>query len=175
MLVILVGKSGTGKTTSMKYLSTNDNTISLATSHTTRKKRVDEVEGEDYYFVDSFLDVVDTDFIERTVYCGNEYGLSRKECSGNHDKIVAMEPKGVDIVSSAVESISIYIKVCPIKRLYRLIHRDGLIKGFHRFINDWFIDWDRDYTYIIDGNGSMQKVNRKILRCIKETNSGIVH
>ena len=50
IMVILSSPSGAGKTTLVKLLS-NSNNFFISTSHTTRKPRLNEVDGKDYFFV----------------------------------------------------------------------------------------------------------------------------
>ena len=49
-MVILSSPSGAGKTTLVKLLSKKNN-FYISISHTTRKPRPNEVNGEDYFFV----------------------------------------------------------------------------------------------------------------------------
>ena len=52
MIIILSSPSGAGKTTLVKKISKRKN-YKISISHTTRKPRVNERNGEDYYFVNS--------------------------------------------------------------------------------------------------------------------------
>ena len=49
-LIIISSPSGAGKTTLCKLLIKNEN-INLSISYTSRSKRLNEVNGKDYYFV----------------------------------------------------------------------------------------------------------------------------
>ena len=50
IMVILSSPSGAGKTTLVNLL-TNNNNFEISISHTTRKPRLNELSGKDYYFV----------------------------------------------------------------------------------------------------------------------------
>ena len=50
VMIILSSPSGAGKTTLTKLISKSDNFL-ISVSHTTRKPRVNETDGKDYYFV----------------------------------------------------------------------------------------------------------------------------
>ena len=50
IMVILSSPSGAGKTTLVKLLSQKKN-FNISISHTTRKPRVNEIENQDYYFI----------------------------------------------------------------------------------------------------------------------------
>ena len=75
-IILLVGASGSGKTTIGKRLE--DLGIPQLISHTTRIQRHGEVEGKDYYFVNK-KEIENIEFIESSTYDGNTYGLSKKE------------------------------------------------------------------------------------------------
>ena len=51
MIVILSGVSGAGKDTIKRILMGKDGRIKTLPSYTTRDKRINEVEGENYYYV----------------------------------------------------------------------------------------------------------------------------
>ena len=51
IIVILSSPSGAGKTTLAKLLAKKEN-FSISISNTTRKTRINEIKGKDYYFVD---------------------------------------------------------------------------------------------------------------------------
>ena len=50
IMIVLSSPSGAGKTTLAKLLSKKKN-FNISISHTTRKPRVNEIENQDYYFV----------------------------------------------------------------------------------------------------------------------------
>lgn len=75
-LVLIMGPSGSGKTAIGDGLKVRG--IPETISHTTRQKRVGEVDGLSYYFV-SHEEFTSLDKIEETCYAGNYYALSTKE------------------------------------------------------------------------------------------------
>ena len=82
-LVIVCGPSGSGKTTIVNHLLKNNPKLKFSVSATTRKKRENEVEGKDYYFlsVDEFKSKIDdNDFLEwEEVYDDLFYGTLKSE------------------------------------------------------------------------------------------------
>ena len=51
MMFVLSSPSGVGKTTLTKKIAKNNSNFVISISHTTRKPRINEINGEDYYFV----------------------------------------------------------------------------------------------------------------------------
>jgi guanylate kinase len=82
-LVLLLGVSGSGKTTVMNYLIQQFPILQYVTSTTTRDPRPGEVDGERYHFVsqESFQASIDAgEFLEyATVHGQNRYGTKRAD------------------------------------------------------------------------------------------------
>lgn len=82
MLYVVSGPSGCGKSTLVRIAMREVEGLEFSVSHTTRKKRETEKEGEDYYFVskEEFQELIDGNlFIEWAVVHGHYYGTSRRE------------------------------------------------------------------------------------------------
>ena len=80
-LIIISSPSGAGKTTLCKLLLKKMNNISLSISYTSRNKRLNEVDGKDYYFVSTkkFKDLNKKQFfIETAKNFNNYYGSPYK-------------------------------------------------------------------------------------------------
>ncbi len=78
-LIVISAPSGTGKTSLVKALLKNSKDLILSISTTTRKPRVGEKEGRDYFFVNkSKFDELKSNgnFIEWAEVYGNLYGTS---------------------------------------------------------------------------------------------------
>ena len=76
-LNLILGASGSGKTTLGERLE-KEFGVQKIVSHTTRRQRSGEVDGQSYHFVtkEGFAEI---DFIETTKYDGNFYGVSVNE------------------------------------------------------------------------------------------------
>lgn len=82
-LIIVTGPSGVGKTTLLKrLLDEYKDKICFSVSHTSRKARINEVNGIDYIFEteDEFKKRIKSDeFLEYAVVHGNYYGTSKRQ------------------------------------------------------------------------------------------------
>ncbi|OEF99088.1 guanylate kinase [Vulcanibacillus modesticaldus] len=80
LLIVLSGPSGVGKGTVCSYLREKQKDIIYSVSATTRKPRVGEVDGVNYFFKtkDEFEEMIKKDqLLEWAEYCGNYYGTPR--------------------------------------------------------------------------------------------------
>lgn len=73
-LIVITGATGTGKTTVSRYLEETYNVHRVMT-HTTRPKRVGEVDGVDYAF-ETPASFAKNHYIEDVAYAGYQYGSS---------------------------------------------------------------------------------------------------
>jgi guanylate kinase len=82
-LIIFSAPSGAGKTTIVQHLLKKIPGLSFSISATTRKKRGEEIDGEDYYFIskEAFLHkIAQKEFVEfEEVYADTYYGTLRSE------------------------------------------------------------------------------------------------
>ena len=95
-LLIISGPAGTGKGTVCKELLSRNSDILYSVSATTRKPRIGEVEGENYFFIekDKFESMVENDeFLEHAYVHTNYYGTPRGFVSEEVEKgeIVLLE------------------------------------------------------------------------------------
>ena len=81
--IIVSAPSGAGKTTIVHYLLKSNLGLEFSVSACSRPKRTIEVDGKDYYFLDSELfreKISHNEFIEwEEVYPGSFYGTLRSE------------------------------------------------------------------------------------------------
>jgi guanylate kinase len=96
-LFIISAPSGTGKTTIIRRLLHRDlmfDSVVFSVSHTTRKPRGSEIDGEDYHYVEHevFQRMIEDDqFLEWEHVHNNYYGTSRAE-------VVPRLEQGVDVL-----------------------------------------------------------------------------
>ena len=79
--LVICGPSGSGKSTLLsKLMDDFPNTFGFCVSHTTRKPRPGEIDGEHYHFTDKVSIAKEIDggrFIESAEFSGNIYGTSK--------------------------------------------------------------------------------------------------
>ncbi|MFT5210605.1 MAG: guanylate kinase [Flavobacterium sp.] len=116
-LFVVAAPSGAGKTSLVKALTERNTDVSVSISHTTRKRRPDEKNGVNYYFVsqNAFSEIQRSGgFIESADVFGNAYGTSKKEAdrilsSGKH-LILEIDWQGAEQIRLRLpEAESIYI------------------------------------------------------------------
>jgi len=81
LMLVLSSPSGAGKSTLSRRLLRSDSNISMSISVTTRPKRKNEADGEDYIFVtpERFEEMVRADaLLEHAIVFGNRYGTPRQ-------------------------------------------------------------------------------------------------
>ena len=87
-MVILSSPSGAGKTTLVKKISKLNNFV-ISISHTTRKPRINERNGKDYFFIkkSKFKNLIkERKFLEYANVFNNYYGTSKKFVTQNLKK-----------------------------------------------------------------------------------------
>ncbi|NCO03802.1 MAG: guanylate kinase [Alphaproteobacteria bacterium] len=80
LMYVLSSPSGAGKTTITRALLKNNKNLIISISATTRPRRAGEVQGQDYYFVDTaeFSSMVDNgDMLEHAKVFGHYYGTPK--------------------------------------------------------------------------------------------------
>lgn len=124
-MIVLVGESGSGKTTIREELVKYPK-YTKAISCTTRLKRMQEVEGEDYQFLtieDFERKTKDTYFAEYAEYNGCYYGLPLNQIAKN--KVTIVEPVGVENLKHQFgrKIVIFYLKASENTRRTRMIER----------------------------------------------------
>ena len=112
-MLALIGKSGAGKTTIEDTLI-REYGFQRAISHTSREKRVNDVEGVNYYFVSKEEMErlwANGELVERIDYLGNIYGFVESECKP--DRVVAVVPDGLRQLNERkdLDIFSVYLDV----------------------------------------------------------------
>ena len=121
-LVVISAPSGTGKTTLVRALLANNNNMVASISYTTRTKRANELDGEDYNFVtnDVFESMIaNGDLLEYAKVFGNHYGTPKKEVneqlSSGHNVILEIDWQGATQVKQKVADCLLLFILPPSK------------------------------------------------------------
>ena len=185
IMIILSSPSGAGKTTLVKLLSEKNNFF-ISISHTTRKPRLNETNGKDYFFVTNqeFERLINNDeFLEYAKVFNNLYGTTRTPVIQNLEKnlnvIFDIDWQGADQIKNKkldYKLITFFIlppsKEVLFQRLSNRDMRDKLIaeermKQFGRDVLHWI-----NYDYVII-NDEIEKCYNKIDNLIEaELNDG---
>ena len=94
-MIVLAGASASGKTEVAKELAKKYGITKVITT-TTRKMRIGEVNGRDYFFVskERFQEMIKEDrFVEYTIYNENYYGSTKDQIAPS--KCVVIDPAGL--------------------------------------------------------------------------------
>ncbi|MDR1494491.1 MAG: guanylate kinase [Rickettsiales bacterium] len=109
-IIIISSPSGVGKTSIIDEIRRRDNNIKFSVSATTRSPRANEVNGKNYYFLDSgaFLKKIDNDeFVEHASVFGNHYGTLKSEITKRfnegYDVIMDVDWQGNRQISSKID------------------------------------------------------------------------
>lgn len=131
---VITGPSGVGKTTIMDRVLGRDERLAYSISHTTRDKRTDEVEGEDYFFVDreEFERFREEDrFLEWAEVYGDYYGTSRGEIDRikreGRDPFLDIDVQGAKQLRSdpSVDAVFVFLAPPSLEELERRIADRG--------------------------------------------------
>ena len=187
IMLILSSPSGAGKTTLTKLLSTTRN-FEISISHTTRKPRINEIDGKDYYFInnDKFKELIKKkEFLEYAKVFNNYYGSSKTPIIENLKKgknvLFDIDWQGTEqIKSKKLEYKLITFFVLPpsketlFKRLTNRDMKDKLIveermKEFKKDLLHW-----KDYDYVVI-NDNLQTCLKEILSLIDATTNNFLN
>ena len=176
----IVGKTCAGKDTVVKELVKRKN-MSVATSFTTRPKRINETDGVEYNFIsrDSFLQkILDKEVVEFTNYtvANGEtwyYGLTREELEKDDYVLAIVNPVGAKILKRKYgDKVSvIYITADDKTRLKRYLDRDtsnNVAECCRRFLADETDFADITYDLMVANNvldDTVRAVESYISRC----------
>ena len=132
MLFVICASSGAGKTTIIRELFKKFPEIKFSVSATTRKKRPNETNGKDYYFIsmDEYNKLkADNKFIETEEVHGNFYGTLKSEAEpflkSDDIMILDVDVKGaLNIKKMYPEAVTVFIDVPFDELLRRLRNRN---------------------------------------------------
>ena len=173
IMVILSSPSGAGKTTLVKLLS-EQKKFQISISHTTRKPRINEIDGKDYFFVNHEYfqqSIKNHEFLEYAEVFKNFYGTKKdpviKFLKDGKNVIFDIDWQGAQQIKNKklkYKLITFFVlppsKEILFQRLSNRDMKDKLIveermKEFEKDILHW-----EDYDYVV--------VNNKLDECYNE-------
>ena len=179
MMIILSSPSGAGKTTLVKLLSSKNNNFKISISYTTRIPRHNEIEGNDYFFVEKkkFQNLVDNNcFFEYAKVFNNLYGTLKepviKELSKGNNVLFDIDWQGTKQIKKHNLNYKLFtIFILPpsidaIKeRLAKREIKDKPIinERMSQFKND-VLHWE-EYDYVVINN-DLENCYEEIFRAI---------
>ena len=172
IIVILSSPSGAGKTTLAKLLSKKKN-FSISISHTTRKPRINEIKGKDYYFVDQDyfkLLITNNEFLEYAKVFNHYYGTSKsfviKNLKKGNNVIFDIDWQGTEKIKEKqlkYQLITFFILPPSKKVLFeRLSNRDMKDKLIVEEFNKDILYW-KNYDFVV--------INDNLEKCYNEVSN----
>ena len=179
VIVILSSPSGAGKTTLVKKLSLRNN-FKISISHTTRKPRLNEINGKDYFFVSEteFKNLIYRDkFLEHAKVFNHYYGSSKdavfEKLRNGENVIFDIDWQGTQQIKSQkldYKIVTIFILPPSREELYkRLLNRDENHKEIAmermKQFNEDVLHW-KDYDLVVI-NDDLNKCYSNIIKFIE--------
>jgi guanylate kinase len=119
-MLVLSSPSGAGKTTLSRRLLQSDPSITLSVSATTRKPRLNEIDGQDYHFIDEpefERRAKNGDFLEHANVFGNRYGTPKYavmvELEGGKDVLFDIDWQGTQQLRQHARDDVVSVFVLP--------------------------------------------------------------
>jgi guanylate kinase len=179
-LFVIAAPSGAGKTSLVRALMDREPQLQFSISYTTRRKRPNEKEGHDYFFVDkATFDrmAANGEFLEHATVFDNSYATSRAQVrratEAGSDLILEIDWQGARQVRRAMpESVSIFILPPSYAALEQRLRSRGTDSEevIQRRLRDAITDmahW-QDYDYVVVNDDFEKSV--EALRAIVQGN-----
>ena len=124
-LFVISGPSGVGKDTILNQMKKIYPSNHYVVTVTTRKKRINEIDGKDYFFVTNkkFQDMIDSnEFLEWATVYNNNYGVPKNQVflalSENKNVIIKADIQGAKTIKNTIDgTTTIFINPPDISKL----------------------------------------------------------
>ena len=185
MMFVLSSPSGAGKTTLTKKLANNNPNLKISISHTTRKPRPNEIDGQDYHFIDKnkFDSLIkNNNFFEYAKIFGNYYGTLKKPVlsflNNGKDVLFDIDWQGTQQLKKIKDLLIVTFFILPpniatlkIRLSNRHEGQEELIKQRMKKFNEEISHWD-EYNYVVV-NDDLEECYNNILNIILLEKRGI--
>lgn len=142
MIIAVLGKSNSGKTTFVEHMPKAYELTRVITS-TSRPMRKGEVNGVHYNFYsyeEMKRDIESGEYLEYTEFNNWIYGTKFKDIDINKNSIIAINPTGYKTLRRIYKDkvLGVYLKPCELSRIIRILKRDkgNYKEAFRRYIAD---------------------------------------
>jgi guanylate kinase len=138
--VIMIGASGSGKSSLEKALATMDVGFHKVVSYTTRDIRLEdgEKDGETYHYV-SIEEFKNIPMVEEVNFGGNFYGVAEKDFETDKDILVVVEPHGaeqiLEYIGDEYHPIVIYMDIPKETRIENMRKRGDSEEKIQKRLN----------------------------------------
>ena len=185
MMFVLSSPSGAGKTTLTRKLAEQDTNFSISISYTTRKPRLNEINGKDYYFISKGefeVLIKGNNFFEYANIFDNLYGTLKKPVlellSRGKDVLFDIDWQGTKQLKNA-ENLSLVtffilppnLKVLKERLLNRHEGKENLVEKRMNKFNEEVSHWN-EYNYVVV-NDDLNICYDKILSIIMAEKKGL--
>ena len=185
MMFVLSSPSGAGKTTLTRKLAEPDTNFSISISYTTRKPRLNEINGKDYYFVSKGefeVLIKGNNFFEYANIFYNLYGTLKKPVlellSHGKDVLFDIDWQGTKQLKNT-ENLSLVtffilppnLKVLKERLLNRHKGKENLVEERMNKFNEELSHWNQ-YNYVVT-NDDLNICYEKIKSIIASEKKGI--
>ena len=185
MMFVLSSPSGTGKTTLVKKIVESNTNFSISISYTTRKPRLNEINGKDYCFVSKGefeVLIKGNNFFEYANIFDNLYGTLKKPVlellSRGKDVLFDIDWQGTKQLKN-VENLSLVtffilppnLKVLKERLLNRHEGNENLVEKRMNKFNEEVSHWN-EYNYVVV-NDDLNICYDKILSIIMSEKKGL--
>jgi len=165
IIIAIVGASGSGKTYLSKFLRDELN-IPIIVSHTTRPMREGEIEGEDYFFINSTEGYNQDGMLSHTKFGGYEYFSLRSQLPKSGFCTCVMEETGSQHLKRNSGDnyglFSVIVQCSPEVRTARGVDPKRIERDHNR--KPLSYEW---VDYAIDNDGTVEELEKAALNMIK--------
>ena len=153
--MIVSGPSGVGKGSVLKELE-NLEGVAISISATTRKRRNQEKDGIDYFFIsrEEFEEhIKKDDMVEYNEYCGNLYGTIKSKLedllSNNDLVILEIDVNGSALVLEKFDCVRVFLMPPSFEELKRRLENRGTEEknSIERRLKEAFVEVKKGYSY----------------------------
>lgn len=172
MIFVLVGSSGSGKTTIGETFFGKENEI---ISFTTRSMRKGEIDGVDYFFLtkeEALEKIKNNELLEYTIYDDNYYGLLKNEFKKKSSKncYAILDYAGYLNVKREYpnETIGIFVEIKKELVLKRMLSRGDTKEAVEKRLNIFDLEQQNKnkLEHIVINNGDLKKTLKNFKKVV---------